>query len=457
MIPSIEYRWTELHADFTSRVIDFLNSSNIRYFILRNFEKLPEENIGKDIDIVIEPGKYKETLSGIKKIMHELNIHYLQISKFGNMHCLYIMDPNLDFGIHIDIIENEEYKGYVFFSFDELYKGTVKYKNLIVLNNPMDILMLIIQNLVAYGKLKEKYRIKISLYYPLYKESIDEQIRNFWNNELAEYIIKVLDAQNYDALESQVGWIRKDTKRKIFRSKPFATSTKFIKFCGDRFNRIVVCPNKLQRLIAVVAPDGTGKSTFIDALIVKLSELYVSDPKRFAVHHFRPTILPNLGEIVQKSGGAKQDTDFTNPHRAKQAGKLSSFIRMTYYWLDYVIGVPLLTRKEVHYERFSIYDRYIYDFLVDPKRSRIDLPEWLRRTFTRMVKQPQILFVLQADPDIIYKRKQELELPEIKRQLGEYKKLENLKNVHFIDANQPVDKMVDDAVKIILDKFLIKL
>lgn len=94
---------------------------------------------------------------------------------------------------------------------------------------------------------------------------------------------------------------------------------------------------------------------------------------------------------------------------------------MTYYWLDYVIGIPYLLRKEVQYEKYSIYDRYIYDFVVDPQRSRINLPDWLRKLYACMVIQPQIIFILYADFMVIYKRKQELTIDEIARQQMEFK------------------------------------
>ena len=219
-----------------------------------------------------------------------------------------------------------------------------------------------------------------------------------------------------------------------------------------------MCPRKFWRFIAVEAPDGTGKTTFIDSLVTELRRYYVSDEGRFCIHHFRPLILPNLGAVGEKAGVMKQDTDFTKPHRAKPAGKLSSFIRMTYYWVDYLIGMPYLLRKEVKAERYTIFDRYIFDFVVDPKRARISLPYWMRKMFARMVIQPQIVFVLNTEADVIYKRKQELELNEIKRQLDEFNKIESLcSNVVYIDAGQSVDEMTTQAIKIIFDKFLNKI
>lgn len=150
----------------------------------------------------------------------------------------------------------------------------------------------------------------------------------------------------------------------------------------------------------------------------------------------------------------KQDKNFIVPHRAKPVGALSSFARMTYYWLDYVIGMPLILRKNAQFDRITIFDRYIYDFLVDPYRSRIKLPYWLRCAFSKLVKQPKVVFVLDADAETIYARKQELTKEEINRQLIDFKKLSKMgKRVHFLDATQPPEQIANDAIKIVLDTF----
>ncbi|WP_025834987.1 hypothetical protein [Bacteroides stercorirosoris] len=128
------HKWTNLHIEFTSTLLRELENGGIRYFILRNYEKLPEQNLGKDIDIVIEPKSYIQTKHILLKVMTMLDIHYYQITQFDRMRCWYIMDNKKHFGIHIDIIENEVYKGFEFFSFERLYRNVEKYNGFYVLN-----------------------------------------------------------------------------------------------------------------------------------------------------------------------------------------------------------------------------------------------------------------------------------------------------------------------------------
>ena len=452
------HKWTNLHIEFTSTLFRELENEDIQYFILRNYEKLPEQNLGKDIDIVIKPKAYSQTEKILLKVMAMFDIHYYQITQFDRMRCWYIMDDKKHFGIHIDIIENEVYKGFEFFSFEKLYKNVEKYNGFYVLNKTMDTIMLFVQNIVAYKCLKNKYRTTIANNYALFKNGIDKEILSFWGDKLGRKMIDSLNKSDFDSIIENAYKYEKGAMKRIFLKRPFYTIKGITRFLCGKIHRVILCPRKFWRFIAVEAPDGTGKTTFIDSLVTELRRYYVSDEGRFCIHHFRPLILPNLGAVGEKAGVMKQDTDFTKPHRAKPAGKLSSFIRMTYYWVDYLIGMPYLLRKEVKAERYTIFDRYIFDFVVDPKRARISLPYWMRKMFARMVIQPQIVFVLNTEADVIYKRKQELELNEIKRQLDEFNKIESLcSNVVYIDAGQSVDEMTTQAIKIIFDKFLNKI
>ena len=150
----------------------------------------------------------------------------------------------------------------------------------------------------------------------------------------------------------------------------------------------------------------------------------------------------------------KEDTNFTVPHRSKPANPFSSFLRMAYYWLDYRLFVPLIVRRNAKWDFVTVFDRYIYDFLVDPHRSRINLPYWIRKCFAATVPQPRLVFILYADADTIYARKPELPRDEIERQLREYLRLAGSSSRFvLLDASQTPEQLTDQAVSCILKNF----
>jgi thymidylate kinase len=167
----------------------------------------------------------------------------------------------------------------------------------------------------------------------------------------------------------------------------------------------------------------------------ELARILVKDSESIQVAHFRPNILPNIKQLLY---GRKYDAsteEFTRPHRATPASPPSSLVRLTYYWLDYLLGYWLVYRRKCALGTVMIFDRYFYDFIVDPRRSRINLPAWVRKFFLRLTPQPDLVFFLDCDPDIVYARKQELERDEIERQLTEYRKLASKFPNRFIRLN----------------------
>lgn len=451
------HNWSNLHCLFISHLFKCLDQEKVKYFVLRNYERLPELNTAKDIDIVIEPGKYVQVHSCLNTIMHHWSITYYTIHKFDRMRCWYIMDLEKHFSIHIDIIENEVYKGYEFFRFADLYAHVVKYKNFYILNPIYDTAMLLIQNIVAYKHLKDKYRETIRQNYAKYPKEIGSILINFFGNRTGLELIQKLDKSDFDSMQLDAYKYEKAAMCRILYRRPIYTIRNILRFLFEKFYQIMICPQERRKFVAVEAPDGTGKTTFIGALVNELSFFYNCGSERFQVHHFRPSIFPNLGAAGEKAGIMKQDKDFANPHRAKPANWISSLIRMIYYWCDYAIGIPILIRQESQYGKYTIFDRYIYDFLVDPHRSRINLPYWLRILFVKFAPAPRIVFILRASPSIIYSRKQELTMEEITRQLADFGKLKLISNnCWFINADKSPSEMTKEALRIIMERFMYK-
>lgn len=452
------YEWDKRHEQVLSSFIEKLNKVGFRYFILRNYKELPENNVSKDVDIIIDPKSYLKSREILLQVFKERGFsHYFQ-TNYERAHCFYAMNSENNLAIHIDLITGFSNKGFEILSFDYLYSHTVRYKNFMVLSQYLDAVMLLLYKVIGCKQLKNRYRKEIKSSFLAYHTKIAELLNKILGYKKGEQIIDALQKDDYESIVKNANDISSSAKHKVMLSHPFKTIWGITKFLYEKFIRLIICPNRFHNVIAVEAPDGTGKSTFIDSLICQIAHSYVSEKDRCDIYHFRPCILPNLGAVGEKAGVMKQDTNFTVPHRAKPANVLSSFVRMTYYWLDYVIGMPLVLRKSAQFDHITIFDRYIYDFLVDPERTRIKLPYWLRRIFTRLVKQPSIVFVLQAPADVIYNRKQELTKGEINCQLEGFQKLSSLgDSVHFLDATKKPDEMAKDAIKIILDKFTTKL
>lgn len=198
--------------------------------------------------------------------------------------------------------------------------------------------------------------------------------------------------------------------------------------------------------LVVLGPDGVGKTTLITGLHDQLALLKNQELESIHLLHFRPHLLPNINQLL--TGKAEVIGEFNDPHSAPAAGQISSLFRIVYYSFDYIFGYWLKLRQKINSGHTIIFDRYFYDFIIDPRRSRLSLPEWLPRLFLLIIPKPDLVFVLDAPAYEIYKRKQELPLDEIERQLCAYRLLvaESASQFIRIDSSQSPEIMVKFAL-----------
>ena len=143
----------------------------------------------------------------------------------------------------------------------------------------------------------------------------------------------------------------------------------------------------------------------------------------------------------------------TNPHAAKPSGFLGSLFRLFYYTLDYTFGYFIkIYPQNVKKSTIWFFDRYYYDYLIDPKRARISLPPWIIKAVSYIVPKPDLIICLGANPDVIFKRKPELPLSEIKIQVEKLKKfVEENKNSYWIDTGKSIEVSTNQVFKLIID------
>ena len=447
--------WNSVCANIFTDCIEKLNENNIRYFILRNYEGLPEQNSSKDVDIIVEPKKIKEAKEVLLDVYKQNGIERVYKVRFGNVHCIHGMSIRQRIGIHIDLIAGYFAKGYEVYKFDALYMHT---KNFRGLNEFYNGIMIYIYKQFGYKKpvLKEEYREEIYKTYEKYPEEFERELSKLTNEDFANKTINKIKEKDFDGIIEDSKELTKKLRKYVRRKRPFRTLRFSVSFFFQKLWRILFAYRYHARVCAVVAPDGAGKSTFIDEIVKQLDYYYVNSPDapRMHVYHFRPTMLPNLGEVGEKAHVMKQDKNFTDPHRLKPANPISSFFRIAYYTFDYIFGYMKCIRQDVHYDRHVLFDRYSYDFIVDPRRSRLNLPKWIRRFFVFLTPSPKIVYMLDASEDVIYQRKQELPKEMIKELLEGYRELaKKKKRFKVLDAEQTPEKIAEDAVKIFLERF----
>ncbi|MEL6864883.1 MAG: hypothetical protein AAFP19_10700 [Bacteroidota bacterium] len=166
--------------------------------------------------------------------------------------------------------------------------------------------------------------------------------------------------------------------------------------------------------------DGAGKSTVINEVRQRLEHIY---RQKVVVLRHRPSVLPILSAYKYGREGASQRSAQRLPRQGNNKSSLSSWIRFMYYYVDYLFGQFYIFFRYTLWGYIILYDRYYFDFIVDGKRSNIQMDSYWPRQLYGLIFKPQLNYFLYAQPEVILQRKQEMPSQDIIQLTDDYKNL----------------------------------
>lgn len=198
--------------------------------------------------------------------------------------------------------------------------------------------------------------------------------------------------------------------------------------------------NPAGLLIAVLGPDGSGKDTVISGMSQEIRRGF----RRIRLFHWRPNVLfPRASR-----------PPVTDPHALEPRGRVISSLYLVGFVLDYWVGYVFRIRYSLSRGTLVIFDRYFYDVIVDPKRTRFAGPQWFAILLARLVPRPDLTLVLDANEHVMYARKRELSVNELQRQRQAYQGLDvGSVEKKTIRTDQDVARSVAEAMEAVV-KFL---
>ncbi|MBR5971927.1 MAG: hypothetical protein IK017_04670 [Paludibacteraceae bacterium] len=424
---------------FLNCIFSTLEDSSADYFVYGEYQNLPKSTGDSDLDMYIQESDVKILLKSIEELLKKGDVilaSYFDGSTFKMFRFL-----SKDWGVQIDVTHSVfSYKGVVYYPIELLRSHVIYHNGIKVLDKNKGFFANFLKEIIHNGKAKEKYIDAFIAEIDSDKENYEKEFLSLYGEVVKQIIfenlssvaLKNVSRELSDCLRSSVS---KGNKFKLMINK-IALFKRFFQ-------------KKTGYVVVVEGTDGAGKSFIINQISPIINEGFHNG---VVYNHLRPNVIPDLGVLLGKRVKNETKVVNCNPHDNVRKGVLQSIVRWSYYMIDYTFGYLKSVWTQIHIRsKVYIFDRYYYDYYIDPKRSSTDLPHWILKLGEFLVPSPDLTLCLGGDPEKIYARKPETSLEEVKRQTEALHKFcDSRKNTVWIDTTVNPEESVNAAMEAIV-------
>lgn len=190
-------------------------------------------------------------------------------------------------------------------------------------------------------------------------------------------------------------------------------------------------------LIAIVGPDGVGKTTLARNLLAVWD-----GPGRYI--HFRP---PIIGPLDEYPSDLPWDEPKANAPGWMVLGWVRLLMNLWLFWVGYLVRVrPFLRRQGL-----VVADRWAFGYVGQPRALRFHGPDWLARTMLKLFPKPTMVVVARAPVSTILSRKQELEPAEISNELEAWGTVVESSRSVLVDTTRAPEELALELKKLLLE------
>ncbi|OGP24874.1 MAG: hypothetical protein A2X99_02615 [Deltaproteobacteria bacterium GWB2_55_19] len=421
-----------------------LERSGQSYCVCGNYEGLPEYT-SHDVDIWASDVEAFEKILYASAEKNGLTLYLRNRLANGSNNFFYKTSPGIEF-VHIDVLSECAWASFVpIVRSARIGEGRVKYRGFFVAEPIVESAMHLLYPLLHAGKVKDKYREKIFSFReePRFALILEEAVGKDGAGELLAKISR----RDWKGIEKNAGRYRLQAVLNSLARDNVRVARAFISFAWTNVARLF-SPSGL--FMAVMGPDGCGKTTLSNRLLEKFGDCFTSGKlKKF---YWRPFLLPRIADLspFKKKGKPRNGLEDVGLRTVSMSPKarLAYLLKFLYYWADFVAG-RLKYQSAWSRGGLVFFDRYYYDHMVYPERFGFSVPKPLMRALGRLIPEPDLKFYLHAPPKRLLERKQELPASEIIRQQEEYRRLiASLKGGYVIDTSRTIEETEQEIMRI---------
>ena len=419
-----------------SGVFETLDRAGIPYCVLHGYENYPQQ-IRSDVDCVIGP---EMTPGQIYALLYRNSSRIgAEIVRCRGYHIVLAgksADGSPSF-LTLDLSVDCELSGLPFHAGSEVLESRRRYHQFWIPAANIEFGCYLVRT-IAKECLDDERARKLSSLYQQDAARCEQQVVRFWGARSSERIFSAARSGDWMPVRQRLSNLRAELRRRAVLRHPG-------RFLGNRLHSLLDRVRRVWRPdglnLVLLGADGAGKSSLIEALGPRLASVFA----RSACYGFAPSILQHLLR--------RGDRSTSQPHALPARSFLTSVVRAAYWFVYYTFGYGM-RHLAMARSTLVLNDRHFVDILVDTRRYRYGGPLWLLRLIWRLIPKPDLIVLLDAPPEVLQARKQEVSFAETARQRRAYLSLvRTMKNGHVVDATQSREHVAGDVSDIILRHF----
>ena len=421
------------------RMIRTMCESGVPILGLRGVRDAPLYRHGGDLDLACSPRDLKRVEASLTNSAAREGAVVAAIHRTRSMVQFQLYSEGGPAGVHhlcVDIHTRETTYGIPFITGDELIESRNKRLYPERPGAVQGSLLDFMTPYLACGEVHPEYAARLEIVLDKHPAELRATLGKIAGTAAADRLIGGLRSKSQHKLLRRASSFRRAVVLRSFAKNPVESLRGLISCFWS--SRIAPWFRPRGLVVALLGTDGTGKTTLGDALHEQLRPGYRSSLNRTI--KLRPGFLPQLGRFAGRQPTA---AEYERPHRARPSGRIGTWIRASYYFVDYTLGYLLKVQPLRRRNTFILFDRWIDDWLVDPARYRLRPGSRYVRWLTRLAPRPDTVLITTAALRTVRARKQEVTPRETLRQLNAYEAHAESSDRAFVIST---DGDLDDSV-----------
>jgi len=423
-------------SDLITAVFESWKRSGIDFLVLRNHETLPHFTTN-DIDVLVAPAQRDRAEQTLIAAAADAGWRLHNRAEFATL-SLHLCRTDTNGQAHFDLFTDLRWRSFEFLRCRDFLRQKIA-RGLFAVPHPAhEACTNLLASLIFSGRVKDKYKPAIAAAFRADRDAASDLLAETYGRRLADSLVETALQEHWAAIEANVGRLR---RKLVVRQAVLSPGRSLKSLASDlvRLSRRWLRPPGLT--LVLLGADGSGKSTVARLISDGLTNTF--SPQKSRHFHWKPRIF---------FSGRAQAHPTTDPHGRPPRNRVLALCYFGYHWLEFFLGAPLKIRPVLFKGGLALIERYFCDFFVDQTRYRLNVPPALVRLGYQLVKKPDLVILLDATPEVLRARKQEVSLPETIRQRDAYRKfVAGLGNGVMVDASQPPDKVAADAIRAVLE------